>query len=144
MVTVERLTESSEEAIRDINLLLPQLRQDVHEHKGSLADLQRIVEDKDVALVVAYDEGHIVGMATLYMITKFGKRTGFVEDVVVDASQRGKGLGKKILQHLIDFARAERVKTLHLTSRPDRIEGNKLYQKLGFEIKETNPYRLKL
>ena len=116
----------------------------VSDKTGLLPYLKKIVEDKNTALIVAKDDGRIIGMATLYMMTKFSKRTGQVEDVVVDGNYRGQGLGEKIIRQLIDMARAEKVRTLHLTSRPERAAGNKLYQKLGFELKSTNPYRLKI
>lgn len=109
-----------------------------------MADLQAIVGDKNVALVVARDEGRIIGMGTLYMMTKFGKRMSHVEDVVVDEAYRGQGIGKKIMDAVVDVARDERVAYVQLTSRPDRVAGNKLYQKLGFESRETNVYRLEL
>ncbi len=144
MIIIERQLEVSEQALGEINQLLPQLRENPKEKLGSIGDLQSIVEDQNVALVVAKDDGRIVGMATLYMITKFGKRGGHIEDVVVDSGYRGQGLGEKIMRALIDTARTEHIKTLYLTSRPERVAGNKLYQKLGFERKETNPYSLKL
>lgn len=144
MVEIVQLKESSEQAVADISNLLRQLREDPAEHQASVKELKEITDDKNVVCVVAKEEGHIVGMATLYMITKFSKRVGFIEDVVVDSGQRGKGLGQKIMEHLIAIARTEKIKTLHLTSRPERTAGNALYQKLGFEIKQTNPYRLKL
>src|SRR3989344_1477628 len=133
MVIIERLTRATEQHLADINKLLPQLRSNPSEHEASLSELQAIISDKNVALIVAMDDGKIVGMATLYIITKFSKRNGHVEDVVVDGEYRGQGLGEKIMQALINLARSEQVKTLHLTSRPERVAGNKLYQKLGFE-----------
>jgi hypothetical protein len=33
---------------------------------------------------------------------------------------------------------------VNLTSRPDRPAANRLYQRLGFEMRETNVYRLEL
>ena len=144
MVEIVRLKEVSERAVADINKLLPQLRTDPSEYSASITELRSITEDNDVALVVALDSGHIIGMATLYIITKFSKRNGHVEDVVVDSGYRGQGLGEKIMHKIIEIARDEHVKTLHLTSRPDRSAANKLYQKLGFEQKDTNAYFMKL
>jgi ribosomal protein S18 acetylase RimI-like enzyme len=83
-------------------------------------------------------------MATLYLFTKFGKRSGQVEDVVVDSDFRGQHLGEEIMQRIIEVARDNKVATLHLTSRPVRVAANKLYQKMGFEKKETNVYRLRI
>ena len=144
MVEIIRLKEANEQAVADIGILLRQLRENPEEHKTSVEELRQIVEDKNVALLVAKDGERIIGMASLYIMTKLSKRTGGVEDVVVDSTYRGQGLGEKLMQAIIDTARAEHLKTLYLTSRPERTAANKLYQKLGFELKQTNPYRLKL
>ncbi len=144
MVEIVQLKQSSEQAAADIGNLLRQLREDPNEHKVSAEELKTITDDKNVALIVAKDGERIVGMATLYILTKLSKRTAQIEDVVVDSGYRGQGLGEKLMRAVIDIARTEKVKTLHLTSRPERTAGNALYQKLGFELKQTNPYRLKL
>ena len=144
MVEIIRLTEAKESYVADIEKLLVQLRSNTNEHTASLAELQAVTSDPNVAFIVARDDERIIGMATLYIITKFSKKNGHVEDVVVDDAYRGQGLGEKLMRALIDVAHSENVKTLHLTSRPERAAGNKLYQKLGFEQKNTNAYSLKL
>ena len=144
MIEITRLKEVSEQAVADIGILLQQLRENSEEHKTSAEELSAIVADNNIVFIVAKDGARIIGMASLYMMNKLSKRTGEVEDVVVDNAYRGQGLGEKLMQTVIDTARAEHLKTLHLTSRPERVAGNKLYQKLGFELKQTNPYRLKL
>ena len=75
---------------------------------------------------------------------KLDKRIGSVDDVVVDNAYRGQGLGAAIMHKVIEVAQEQKLKALSLTSRPARVAGNKLYQKLGFVQKETNVYRLKL
>jgi ribosomal protein S18 acetylase RimI-like enzyme len=61
--------------------------------------------------------------------------------VVVDVSQRGKGVGRELMRFAIDFARLSGAKSIDLTSRPFRIAANQLYLKMGFEKRETNVYR---
>ena len=108
---------------------------------GTLSD---ILKNGDAVFIVAKDDDRIIGVASLYVMRKIHKNTGSVEDVVVDEGYRGQGLGEKIMLKLIEVARAKGLQTLTLTSRPERVAGNKLYQKLGFVIKETNAYRLQL
>ena len=58
---------------------------------------------------------------------------------------RGRHLGRRLLEAVIGYARTElRDIDLHLTSRPQRVAANQLYQSLGFERRETNCYRLVL
>jgi ribosomal protein S18 acetylase RimI-like enzyme len=66
----------------------------------------------------------------------------WIEDVVVDVAARGKGLGKDLMLFAIDYVSQKNISTINLTSSPERIAANKLYQKLGFVKRETNVYRL--
>jgi N-acetylglutamate synthase-like GNAT family acetyltransferase len=95
-------------------------------------------------LIARNEEGRIVGMASLYRIPLFSRTVGRVEDVVVDANTRGQGVGRGLMEHLIEEAKHQGISRLFLTSRPDRIEANQLYQRLGFTIYETNPYKMDL
>src|SRR3989344_1673506 len=146
MVTISVLTKASKEAVRDLNELMRQLRTNVPIMTSpiSLKELTAMLKDKSTILVVAKDGERIVGVALLAVILKIGKSIGHIEDVVVHESYRGRGLGEKIVQLTIAIARKRKLLSLGLTSRPARVAANKLYQKLGFTIKETNVYRLKL
>jgi hypothetical protein len=127
MITISRLEEASDAAVKDINLLLPQVRSDPSQHKGSLADLQNIVQNNWTSMIVAKDEKRIIGMATIHIVNNMGKR-----------------LGTKIICELIDVAKSRGVSQLRLTSRSARIAANKLYQQTGFKIGNTNIYVMKL
>ena len=142
-VIITRLREASESAIRDIDILVTQLRGGPDEPASS-AELRDIVADDKIFCMVARDGERIVGMAGLYILQKFGKRIAHVEDVVVHDEYRGQGLGKSLMEAVIAMARENDVAALHLTSQPKREAANKLYQKLGFEKCETNVYKLKL
>jgi ribosomal protein S18 acetylase RimI-like enzyme len=43
--------------------------------------------------------------------------------------------------HAMEFAKLAGAKSVDLTSRPSRVEANKLYRELGFVLRETNVYR---
>ena len=87
----------------------------------------------------------IVGCASLCVFMSPTGLKGSVEDVVVGEAYRGQHLGRRLLEAVIGYARAElRNVDLHLTSRPQRVAANQLYQSLGFERRETNCYRLVL
>ena len=66
----------------------------------------------------------------------------WIEDVVVDGSYRGQGLGRLLVEHAIAFSKSLGADSLMLTSNPSRIAANKLYQSLNFTQKETNVYRM--
>jgi ribosomal protein S18 acetylase RimI-like enzyme len=142
MITVERVKISGEIALEDVNYLLKQLRTDVNEPPGTQSDLDAIVSDPHVIFVVARDDRKTIGIGTIYLATKFGKKTGFVEDVVVDESYRGQGLGRKVMETLIDESKKQNATQLYLTTRPERVAAHKLYESLGFKEKDTDVYKL--
>ena len=91
------------------------------------------------------DEKHIVGCATLCVYESPTGRKASVEDVVVSSACRGQGIGRTLLQRIIDFAGSKLSPIdLHLTSNPSRVEANALYQALGFKQRETNVYQMSL
>jgi len=65
----------------------------------------------------------------------------WIEDVVVDESARGRGVGEALNRRALEIAVNAGAKTVDLTSRPSREAANRLYQRLGFVIRETNIYR---
>ena len=87
----------------------------------------------------------IVGCATLCVYDSPTGRKASIEDVVVTAAYRGQGLGRALMQRIIDFAGSKLSPIdLHLTSSPWREEANALYLSLGFEKRDTNVYKLSL
>ncbi len=87
--------------------------------------------------------GRIVGCASLCVFDSPTGRKASIEDVVVGSACRGQGIGRALMEEIIGFARRELAPVdLHLTSRPSRVAANRLYQALGFRLRETNAYRM--
>ncbi|WP_124054024.1 GNAT family N-acetyltransferase [Arcanobacterium ihumii] len=85
----------------------------------------------------------ILGMLTLVTFEIPTGWRAWIEDVVVDEAARGQGAGQKLVEAAIDLAKKKGVKSIDLTSRPTREAANRLYQRAGFELRETNVYRFK-
>lgn len=86
----------------------------------------------------------IVGMGWIFPRQTLLRRQAVIEDMVVEESQRGKGLGEKILRDLLRWAKKQNVEVVELTTNPKRIAANNLYKKVGFKLHETNHYLLDL
>jgi ribosomal protein S18 acetylase RimI-like enzyme len=86
----------------------------------------------------------IVGMVTLVTFRSPYKMKGSIEDVVVDSEYRKKGIGQELMNYVVDVARTAGVKSLSFTSKPTRVDANRLYERLGFEKRDTNVYRITL
>ena len=116
------------------------------ELKVSAQMQQRSVASPGTRIFVAEnDEKHIIGCATLCVFESPTGRKASVEDVVVLPAYRGQGIGRTLLQRIIDFAKTKLAPIdLRLTSNPTRTEANAMYQALGFEKRDTNVYMMKL
>lgn len=106
--------------------------------------LTRIVSSEASILLVAQEDGVFLGSLTLVVFTIPTGVRAWIEDVVVDEAGRGKGVGTALNSDALARAKALGATTVDLTSRPSREAANRLYQRLGFEARETNVYRYKL
>jgi len=105
------------------------------------SDLTNIVDSESTKLFLAIDEDGVFGMLSLVLFRISTGRKAWVEDVVVDEKARGRGVGKLLTEHAIQVAREHGAHSVDLTSRPSREAANALYQRVGFEQRETNVYR---
>ncbi|WP_205660299.1 GNAT family N-acetyltransferase [Cognatitamlana onchidii] len=139
---IYKLTQVTNQTIKAFDSLIPQLSSSCT--LPSKKDLEDIVKSNATELFVAQENNQILGTLTLvfYKIPTGDKV--WIEDVVVDAKARGKGVGKDLVLFAIDFVAKRQIKSINLTSSPERVAANKLYQKLGFVKRETNVYRLSL
>ena len=136
---IEELTDFSITALDAINGLLPQLSSSVFALEES--DLRNIVDSESTKLFLAIDEDGVFGMLSLVLFRIPTGRKAWVEDVVVDEKARGRGVGKLLTEHAIQVAREHGAHSVDLTTRPSRAAANALYQRVGFEQRETNVYR---
>lgn len=119
--------------------LIPQLNPDAA--IPSKIELRELIESGHTYFFVAETEGKIAGMATLITYTIPTGKKYWIEDVIVDNAHRNKGIGCALVSNAIKQARLLGAKEVRLTSRPGRMEANKLYRKMGFIPYETNVYK---
>lgn len=106
--------------------------------------LRTLLEEEALCLLALSNaEGRLIGMASLLTTPQLTGLKGHVEDVVVDAVHRGKGLGKRLMANTLAHAAAAGIQSLELTSRPARKTANALYRKMGFTLRNTNTYQIK-
>jgi ribosomal protein S18 acetylase RimI-like enzyme len=134
------IARHSDSALLDaINRMLPQLSSTASPLEA--ADLAALITSPSTTLFVARRDDAVVGMLTLVAFAIPTGPRAWIEDVVVDESARGVGVGESLTLAAIDQARLMGVRSIDLTSRPSREAANALYQKLGFERRSTNVYR---
>ena len=141
-VDVSAAETVDDELVAAFAALIPQLSSS--SPPPTAAHLAEIVRSPDSVLFVARVEGRLAGSLTLAFYRIPTGLKAWIEDVVVDASARGHGVGAALSEAAIDEARRRGAKNVSLTSRPSRDVANRLYQRLGFVPYDTNLYRLTL
>ena len=139
---IETVTEATDELYEAFQRLVPQLT--TNNPPPSLNDLTALVRDSSSTLIVARNEDEkIIGTLTL---TVYRVPTGIrsiIEDVIVDNSARGEGIGEALMKRAIEIAREKGASNISLTSNPMREAANRLYLRMGFKKRETNAYQYK-
>ncbi len=143
MTSIHRYTQETRTPEKDaqINALLPKVSS-----SGmplSREDMTTLIASSFV-FVADDSQAGVVGMATLAEYYKPSGHVGMVEDVVVADGWEGKGLGTALMQKVIEQARTDHLKSVALTSRPSRERARALYERMGFELRDTGYFRLTL
>jgi ribosomal protein S18 acetylase RimI-like enzyme len=139
-VRVEEVVAVDDTLVQAMVALVPQLSRSAP--PPTVAELQEIVDSPATVLFAALDEdGSILGSLTLALFRVPTGLRAWIEDVVVDTDTRGKGVGAALTRAAIARANEFGARTVDLTSRPSREDANRLYQRLGFETRNTNVYR---
>ncbi|MCH7715626.1 MAG: GNAT family N-acetyltransferase [Gemmatimonadetes bacterium] len=97
---------------------------------------QQIQADPNQRLLVAEAGGRVVGTASLLIVPNLshrGRPYAIVENVVVDATERGAGYGELLLRYAMEEARRAGCYKLSLTSNKRRTDAHRFYGRLGFQ-----------
>ncbi len=131
-----------DELVTAFERLIPQLSSS--NPPPTAAELTALVSSDASTLFIARVDGQIVGSLTLAMFRIPTGIRAWIEDVVVDSSARGHGVGEALNMAALEHAKKNGAITVDLTSRPSREAANRLYQRIGFKARETNVYRYEL
>jgi ribosomal protein S18 acetylase RimI-like enzyme len=143
-VVIEILRQVTPQVVASFARLIPQLSSS--SPPPTAADIEAMVEADASDVLVAFDTGTGEVLGSLTLVT-FRIPTGirsWIEDVVVDDAARGRGVGEALNRFALDLARSKGAKTVDLTSRPSREAANRLYQRMGFQARNSNVYRYEL
>jgi len=140
---IETCSAVDDDLVAAMGRLIPQLSSSAA--PPDLATLDRIVGSDACHLLIARDDdGTVLGSMTLVVFPIPTGTRAWIEDVVVDVDARGRGVGEALNREAIELAHRLGARTVDLTSRPSREAANRLYQRIGFEPRDTNVYRYTL
>ena len=144
MIRVERVAEATPEVEAALARLLPQLNPTLE--VPDTERLRRLIADPAVTLLIASDGAEIVGTTTVIVYTTPFWIKARLDEVVVDASARGKGVGEALVGAALDVGRERGAQVAELQSGRGeaRKAAHRLYERLGFKIRDSDVMRIVL
>ena len=138
---IEEITQMTSEVYGALIDLLPQVSASAR--RPTFSEAEEIVSTNATHLFMARDPMTlaIVGALTLVVFRIPTGVRAWIEDVVVDESERGKGIGRALCQAAISCAITAGARTVDLTSRVSRDAAHRLYESIGFQVRDTSVYR---
>ena len=141
-MTIELLGPNAlnEDIQHQISILYKQLNSDIEQ-----LPLSKILEAKNnTVIVICKIDSTIIGIAMMAMYKVISGYKGMIEDVVVSHEHRGKGIGRKLMNELVNKAKELQLSEVLLFSGHHRTAAIKLYTSMGFVLKNSGLYRLSL
>lgn len=142
---IQIVSEVTEELHKALQRLVPQLG--AHKVPPTWGELEELVRSECSVLLVAREADESSSIVGILCLTIHRVPTGLrsiIEDVVVDEIIRRKGIGEALVRKAMELARDAGADGVSLTSNPQREAANQLYQSMGFQLRQTNPYFYKL
>jgi GNAT superfamily N-acetyltransferase len=99
------------------------------------AAFDEITADAHQQLLVGELDGDVIATAQVTWIrrlTYVGGEVGVVESVRVRSDLRGRGLGERLMRHVVDLARTRGAVRVELTTNAQRDAARRFYERLGF------------
>lgn len=89
---------------------------------------------------VAKEEKRVVGV----ILSGHDGRRGYIYHTAVDMDERGKGIGKRLVEKAIEALRQEGIHKVGLVVFGKNETGNKFWERIGFEERKDLIYRSKI
>ncbi|GFZ32326.1 N-acetyltransferase [Clostridium zeae] len=97
--------------------------------------LEGVHKEENSIIFLAISKDKIVGIASINSNQKARTKHVGVLGIVVANSFCGLGIGNKMIDYLIQWAKANKItKKISLVTREDNIKAIELYKKFGFEV----------
>jgi ribosomal protein S18 acetylase RimI-like enzyme len=138
IITADQVTD---ELAAAFERLVPQLTS--RHSPPSREHLSALIRSGASRLLVARHpdgEGSIIGALCLTVYHVPTGTRAIIEDVIVDESVRGHGIGEALVRKGLEMAKQEGASGVALTSNPAREAANRLYLRMGFTRRDTNAY----
>jgi len=137
-ICIDFATTDDLEAMADLLYELFTLESDFKpEREKQLRGLRLILDNPQIGqLFVLRVDGVVAGMANalITVSTAEGRRVVLLEDVIVKASYRGQKLGRRLVEHVFNWAAKSGMPRVTLLADKDNAPALAFYGRLGFEL----------
>lgn len=138
-ITVEVARSVDPELIAAAARLVPQLSSSAP--VPGQWELDQIIRGSGNTLIVARAGKTIIGMLTLHTFRATTGIHAWIQDCVVDNRAKGHGISELLMREAVRIGVQQGARTAELTSRPSQPGNGRLYERIGFERRETHLYR---
>ena len=94
-------------------------------------DWGTFINNPDKAVFLAYADGQVVGQIILW---KNWNGYGYIEDIAVDVHFRRRGIGRRLIEQAINWAKVRGLPGLMLETQNINVTGCRLYAACGFHL----------
>lgn len=101
-------------------------------------------ESENLDVAVCFEDNLLIGIAMMAKYKVISGHKGMIEDVVVSQDYRGKGIGRKLMELLLERAKECKLNDVLLFSGHHRTPAISLYKSLGFTLKNSGLYVKKM
>src|SRR5699024_10175187 len=103
--------------------------------------LTEILKDENpISFVYCLIDQHVAGNASICTYQVISGSKGWIEDVGVNEQYRGRGIGKKLIEKILEIGHQKKLKEILLYIEDHREAALNLYQGIGFQAKESKIY----
>ena len=141
-ITVDVVRSVDDDLVEAAARLIPQLSSSAP--VPGLAELGELVKAAGTTLIVAREGRAIVGMLTLHTFLAATGIHAWIQDLVVDKDAKGRGVSELLTREAVRLGIEQGARTAELTSRPSHLGAGRLYERIGFERRQTHLYRYRL
>ena len=104
------------------------------------------IENQNIKYFAAKENGNIIASCYICIMPNFtrgGKSIGFIENLITDIKYRKKGIGKKIMENAIEYAKEQNCYKVLLQSGNKRTDAHRFYESIGFDGESKKAFEIR-
>lgn len=128
------IKECNKSNMKDIYNLICELKNKEFDYTKFEIAFTSKIQDKRNYYIIGIEDDNVIGFLSLIIDYQLhhAEKVATIEELIVSSKYRSKGLGKKLLENAIQYARNNGCDVIELTSGFSRERAHRFYEKNGF------------